>query len=178
MARDTPNRGNPAGCGRVRENIKRTIIQAARTNWNLELFALPPSRGRAKLVAGVFAANNSPMPKKISLRDARGKLISESFAVHERMITVTASDGWMKTAEIDEGMLSHETLAKCSCFGCTAGVVQARQCRAVTVANCGKRRSHLLMGQPWPTQLGASLDDTLCNGIPGWPRQSLPEVCQ
>jgi hypothetical protein len=28
------------------------------------------------------------------------------------MITVTASDGRMKTAKIDEGMLRHETLAK------------------------------------------------------------------
>ena len=109
-----PNAGNynPAGCGRVPENIKRTIIQAARTNWNLELFALPSSRGRAKWVAGVFAGNNSPMPKKISLRDARGKLISGSFAVREGMITVTASDGRTKTAKIDEGMLRHETLAK------------------------------------------------------------------
>ena len=59
-----------------------------------------------------FAANNSPMQKKISLRDARGKLISGSFAVREGMITVTASDGRTKTAKIDEGMLRHETLAK------------------------------------------------------------------
>jgi hypothetical protein len=74
MARDTPNPGNynPAGCGRVPENIKKSIIQAARTNWNLELFALPPSRGRAKWVAGVFAANNSPMPKKIAYEMPEG----------------------------------------------------------------------------------------------------------
>jgi hypothetical protein len=60
----------------------------------------------------ICAANNSPMPKKISLRDARGTLVLGSFAVREGMITVTASDGRTKTAKIDEGMLRHETLAK------------------------------------------------------------------
>jgi len=36
------------------------------------------------------------------------------------MVTVTAHDGRTRTVEIDESMLSPQTLAKCSYFNCIA----------------------------------------------------------
>ena len=41
--------------------------------------------------------------KKISMRDAGGKLVSGSFDVRQGMITVTASDGRTKTAVAESG---------------------------------------------------------------------------
>jgi DNA-binding protein YbaB len=52
------------------------------------------------------------MITKISLLDADGKSVSGRFEVSRGMITVTASDGRTKTVEIDESMLSPETLAR------------------------------------------------------------------
>jgi hypothetical protein len=66
------------------------------------------------------------MSETISFRDADGKRISGRSYVSHGMITVTASDGRTKTAEIEESMLSPETLARmlilhspeCSYFNC------------------------------------------------------------
>jgi hypothetical protein len=52
------------------------------------------------------------MPENIKTRDARGKLVSGSFEVREGTITVTASDGRTKTANLDESLLNTETLAR------------------------------------------------------------------
>jgi hypothetical protein len=52
------------------------------------------------------------MNEKISLQDTNGKRVSGHFEVRRGTITVTASDGRKKTAEIDEAMLSLETHAK------------------------------------------------------------------
>jgi hypothetical protein len=52
------------------------------------------------------------MPENIKTRDARGKLVSGSFEVCEGTITVIASDGRTKTANLDESLLNTETLAR------------------------------------------------------------------
>jgi hypothetical protein len=52
------------------------------------------------------------MSEKISFPDANGKPVSGRFEVSKGMITVTASDGRTKTVEIEESMLSRETLAR------------------------------------------------------------------
>jgi hypothetical protein len=52
------------------------------------------------------------MSEKISFKDADGKLVSGRFDVSHGMITATARDGRTKTVEIEESMLSPETLAK------------------------------------------------------------------
>jgi hypothetical protein len=52
------------------------------------------------------------MREKISFQDADGKCISGLADVSHGMITVTALDGRTKTAEIEEGTLSPETLAR------------------------------------------------------------------
>jgi DNA-binding protein YbaB len=52
------------------------------------------------------------MSEKISFLDANGKRVSGRFEVSQGMITVTASDGRTKTVEIEESMLSPETLAR------------------------------------------------------------------
>ena len=52
------------------------------------------------------------MSEKISFQDAKGKRISGLFDVSHGVITVTASDGRTKMAEIEEDTLSPETLAK------------------------------------------------------------------
>lgn len=52
------------------------------------------------------------MSEKISFRDANGKKVSGRFEVSRGMITVTAFDGRKRMAEIEESMLSPETLAK------------------------------------------------------------------
>ena len=52
------------------------------------------------------------MSKKISFEDGDGKRLSGLFNVSGGMITVTAPDGRTKTANIEESMLSPETLAK------------------------------------------------------------------
>jgi hypothetical protein len=49
---------------------------------------------------------------EISFQDSNGKRVSGRFQVKGGMITVTASDGREKTAEVDEAMLSLETHAK------------------------------------------------------------------
>jgi hypothetical protein len=64
------------------------------------LTAMEPDRG-------VF-----PMPQMIKMRDGRGKLVSGSFEVREGVITVTASDGRTKTANLDESLLNTEILAR------------------------------------------------------------------
>jgi hypothetical protein len=56
---------------------------------------------------GVF-----PMLQMIKTRDGRGKLVSGSFEVCEGVITVTASDGRIKMANLDESLLNTETLAR------------------------------------------------------------------
>jgi hypothetical protein len=52
------------------------------------------------------------MSEQIGFQDANGKRISGRFDVSHGMITVTARDGRTKKVEIEEGMLSPETLAK------------------------------------------------------------------
>jgi hypothetical protein len=52
------------------------------------------------------------MREKVKIRDARGKLVSGSYEVREGMITVTASDGRTKTADVEESLLNTETLAR------------------------------------------------------------------
>ena len=52
------------------------------------------------------------MGEEISFQDANGKKVSGQFDVSHGMITVTAHNGRTKTADIEEGMLSPETLAK------------------------------------------------------------------
>jgi len=64
-------------------------------------FATEPSEG------AYFA-----MPEMIKMRDATGKAVSGSFKVREGVITVTASDGRTKTANLDESLLNTETLAR------------------------------------------------------------------
>jgi hypothetical protein len=76
------------------------------SNWNSELFVLTSSRG------GCFNCGSEPMLQKISLRDAKGKLVSGSFAVRKGTITVTAPDGRTKTAVVAESLLNTEMLAR------------------------------------------------------------------
>ena len=52
------------------------------------------------------------MSEKISFRDTDGKCISGQFHISNGLVTLTARDGRTKTAEIEEGMLSPEALAK------------------------------------------------------------------
>ena len=52
------------------------------------------------------------MGAKISFEGGDGKRLSGSFKVSEGMITVNTPDGRTKTANIEESMLSPETLAK------------------------------------------------------------------
>jgi hypothetical protein len=52
------------------------------------------------------------MSDKITFQDGDGKPISGRFDVSHGIITVTAHDGRTKMAEIEEGMLSPETLVK------------------------------------------------------------------
>ena len=52
------------------------------------------------------------MSKQISFRDANGRRVSGCFEVSHGIITVIASDGRMKTADVDEAVLGPETLAK------------------------------------------------------------------
>jgi hypothetical protein len=50
--------------------------------------------------------------EKISFEEPNGKRLSGLFNVSGGMITVTAPDGRTKTVQIEESMLSPETLAK------------------------------------------------------------------
>ena len=52
------------------------------------------------------------MSGNIIFHDADGKHVSGRFYLSDGMITVTARDGRTKTAEIEESMLSPETLAR------------------------------------------------------------------
>jgi hypothetical protein len=52
------------------------------------------------------------MSEKINFEDPNGRRLLGLFNVSRGMITVTAPDGRMKTAEIEESMLTPETLAK------------------------------------------------------------------
>jgi hypothetical protein len=49
---------------------------------------------------------------KITFQDISGEPVSGRFEVSEGLITVTLSDGTSKTVDIQESMLSPETLAK------------------------------------------------------------------
>ena len=53
-----------------------------------------------------MAVGSEPMLQKISLRDARGKVVSGSFEVRKGTITVTAPDGRTKTAVVAESLLN------------------------------------------------------------------------
>jgi hypothetical protein len=57
-------------------------------------------------------ALGTKMSEQISFQDANGKRISGRFDVSQGMITVTARDGRMKMAAIEDQMLSPETFAK------------------------------------------------------------------
>jgi hypothetical protein len=50
--------------------------------------------------------------KEITFQDISGEPVSGRFEVSEGLITVTLSDGTKTTADIQESMLSPETLAK------------------------------------------------------------------
>ena len=52
------------------------------------------------------------MPEDIRMQDARGQPLLGSFEVRRGVITVTASDGRTKTANVDEALLNTETLAR------------------------------------------------------------------
>jgi hypothetical protein len=52
------------------------------------------------------------MSEKISFQDRDGKPLSGLFQASHGMITVTSPDGRTKTVEIEDSMLSPETLAK------------------------------------------------------------------
>ncbi len=52
------------------------------------------------------------MSKQISFEDGNGKRLSGLLNVSGGMITVTAPDGRTKIANIEESLLSPETLAK------------------------------------------------------------------
>jgi hypothetical protein len=58
------------------------------------------------------------MSEKISFQDAEGKRISGLFDVGHGVITVTASDGRTKMAEIEEDTLSLRPSQECSYFNC------------------------------------------------------------
>jgi hypothetical protein len=57
-------------------------------------------------------AQKQSSSNKISLMDASGKLISGRFEVSRGIITVKASSGRSKTADVSQSMLDTETLAK------------------------------------------------------------------
>ena len=52
------------------------------------------------------------MSEKISFVDTSGRPVSGHFEVSEGLITVTLSDGTKTTADVQESMLSTETLAR------------------------------------------------------------------
>jgi hypothetical protein len=52
------------------------------------------------------------MTKEVTFQDLTGEPVSGRFEVSEGLITVTLSDGTKTTADVDESMLSPETLAK------------------------------------------------------------------
>ena len=52
------------------------------------------------------------MSEKISFVDTMGTPVSGHFEVSEGLITVTLSDGTKTTADIEESMLSTQTLAR------------------------------------------------------------------
>jgi hypothetical protein len=52
------------------------------------------------------------MSEKISFVDTSGRPVSGYFEVSEGLIIVTSSDGTKTTADIQESMLSTETLAR------------------------------------------------------------------
>jgi hypothetical protein len=52
------------------------------------------------------------MRNKISFDDIDGKSVSGQFEVSDGKITVTAPDGRTKIVDVDDSMLSTETLAK------------------------------------------------------------------
>jgi hypothetical protein len=52
------------------------------------------------------------MSKEITFQDLTGEPVSGRFEVREGLMTVTLSDGSTKTADVQESMLSSETLAK------------------------------------------------------------------
>ena len=52
------------------------------------------------------------MSKELTFQDITGEPVSGHFDVSDGLITVTLSDGTKTTADIEESMLSPETLAK------------------------------------------------------------------
>ena len=52
------------------------------------------------------------MRKELTFQDITGEPVSGHFDVSDGLITVTLSDGTKTTADIEESMLSPETLAK------------------------------------------------------------------
>ena len=52
------------------------------------------------------------MRKELTFQDITGEPVSGHFDVSDGLITVTLSDGTETTADIEESMLSPETLAK------------------------------------------------------------------
>ena len=52
------------------------------------------------------------MSKDIMFEDITGEPVMGQFEVSEGLITVTSSDGTKTTADIEESMLSPETLAR------------------------------------------------------------------
>jgi hypothetical protein len=85
------------------------------------------------------------------------------------MITVTASDGRMKTAKIDEGMPRHETLAKMLLLRMHREAYprpdNVKGCRREMRLTVWATAAPLADGTAFPT-----VGDTHrpCDGIPGW----------
>src|SRR6202034_885712 len=59
-----------------------------------------------------FPAQEASLSEKISFSDASGTSIHGNYELAGGVITVTTADGLSKTADVDNSMLSPETLAK------------------------------------------------------------------
>jgi hypothetical protein len=68
--------------------------------------------GETDCWARSFLAQEASLSEKISFSDANGTSIHGNYELAGGVITVTTPDGLSKTADVDDSMLSPETLAK------------------------------------------------------------------
>jgi hypothetical protein len=59
-----------------------------------------------------FQAQEATLREEISFSDANGTSIHGNYELTNGVVTVTTADGLSKTADVDNSMLSPETLAK------------------------------------------------------------------
>jgi hypothetical protein len=57
-------------------------------------------------------AQEANLSEEITFADANGQSIHGNYEVTDGVITVTTADGLSKTADVDDSMLSAETLAR------------------------------------------------------------------